>query len=673
MRASRNKSSHTPLLLVVAFLTVLGLAAGAFLLLDDDAPQQSEPAAVVSTPSTESAEPMELPAQPVASTGAIPIEVPDRETTGRTEAIFVAEAGTPVSNITGRVLDDDDQPIAGCEVRIFKGNALLLNVNLVGSRRILPMRALSAADGSFTLNAVPVGKDYVLVGEHEGFATSELLGLTVQPKRDLDQVVLRMNMGAVLSGMVVSAVGGGPISGARVELFDAIASVQLDPAERRPWKIVFTDNAGNYAFEHVSATSLKVRVQSATFESQSRMVSFALEAKAVDHTVNFALKEGRSLPGQVIDDLGRAVTGARIEATSLTKDYQGTAIANSDANGFFVLDGMGTDQHYQVRTVAKGYSNKMTPKVHIDDGNLLIEMERRLFVEGWVRDTQGVPIPSFTLTLMRSAQGRDPIFLNDVRSFSANDGHFVFDNLDPGHYTLEANAKGFAPHWSESFRVARTDEPAPQVSISLGPGGELTGTVYDSTGATVKGAVIKLHPNKYVESPVQGIFAALGQTQRQGIRTRSNPKGVFKISNIRSGTYQIACSHPGSAPIRLNDILIVDEASGSNPPITVVLPAGATIGGIAMDENTRVIPFCEVQITNKKTAYLDAVTTDSRGRFLFNNLAEGNYTLMLKPDRMNNETVNPLMKLMTAQRSMMEVFVTTGQSLTDVQIYLQAM
>ena len=117
-------------------------------------------------------------------------------------------------------------------------------------------------------------------------------------------------------------------------------------------------------------------------------------------------------------------------------------------------------------------------------------------------------------------------------------------------------------------------------------------------------------------------------------------------------------------------VLIIDDAVGTNPTLAVELPPGSTIAGLALDANSRVIPFCEIQITNKKSAFLDAATTDAQGRFNFDNLAEGTYTLMVKPNRIGSKPINPLMKLMYAQRSQRDVFVSAGQSVKDVELYL---
>ena len=180
----------------------------------------------------------------------------------------------------GRILNEKNEGVPDCKVTIYKGNPMLMSVNFAGSRQFLGIDATSGPDGSFEMSEVPIGRDYVLVGEHPDYAQTELMGLHLQAKRGPDRRHPAHGGWEQPSKGAVTSIHGGPIEGARVELFDAIATVQLPPEQRRPWKIVFTDINGDYAFDHVSATSLKVRVLAQDYESQSRMLSFALDARA---------------------------------------------------------------------------------------------------------------------------------------------------------------------------------------------------------------------------------------------------------------------------------------------------------------------------------------------------------------------------------------------------------
>ncbi|MDG2149336.1 MAG: carboxypeptidase-like regulatory domain-containing protein [Planctomycetota bacterium] len=667
MRSAKVKRTKA-LAPALGFASIAIVVLGAYWLLTSDDSRPLESSHVVQSIPDKGADPMVVPEVPVQGLQPKQMDIPATELSTSASKRYVAASDTPRRRISGRILNEKNEGVPDCKVTIYKGNPMLMSVNFAGSRQFLGIDATSGPDGSFEMSEVPIGRDYVLVGEHPDYAQTELMGLHLQAKRDLTGVILRMEGGATVEGAVTS-IHGGPIEGARVELFDAIATVQLPPEQRRPWKIVFTDINGDYAFDHVSATSLKVRVLAQDYESQSRMLSFALDARASDRTVDFELKDGMSLPGRVVDEQGRGIPNVRIEATSLTKDYQGTAIAQSDRSGTFLLDGMGDQNYYQLRATATGYSNKIEPKVHTDEGELLIQMEKRLLVEGQVVDHTGAPIRSYTLTLMRAAKNRDPLTLNDTRNFSSPDGRFVFDNLDPGDYALEARAKGLAPSWSESFAILRQDEPPQPLVITLGRGGTLRGSVRNSRGESVPGAVIRLNPNNYLNT-LHVIFSHLSDVKEPGFKTKTDENGAFVLSNIRAGVYQIAATDTGSAPVTVNDVSIVDDETGTNAPLNIKLPAGSAIAGLARDSNSQVIPFCEIQIHNKKSAFLGSATTDAFGRFNFDNLAEGTYTLMIKPDRIGSKHINPLMKLMYAQRSEREIFVAAGQTVSDVELYL---
>ena len=71
--------------------------------------------------------------------------------------------------------------------------------------------------------------------------------------------------------------------------YDNIVNAQRKLADQRPWKIVLTDAAGEFCFEHVSSTAYRVRASLPGFEAQSRAVSSAFEVKARDTQLLFQL------------------------------------------------------------------------------------------------------------------------------------------------------------------------------------------------------------------------------------------------------------------------------------------------------------------------------------------------------------------------------------------------
>lgn len=670
MRASKSSSSNLPVLLAL-FALVLVAAGGAMWMLmgDDDGPAREDALTSLTGLAEEGdgksmGDLQQAQPRPVDATA---ISVPTDTAQRPESAMLDVDDGTPRSHIEGLVVDPQGQPIQGALVRAFKGNPLI-NVSFPGSRQRLDTEATSGPDGRFLLERVPIGKDYVVTAEHPDYAPGEVGNLRLRADTPLLDITVRLTTGATVAGSVLTT-GEAPIADARVELYDSVANAQTRPADRRPWKVVFTEPDGTFEFTHVSASNLRVRVVAAGYESQVQMLSYALEARPKTENLVFKLDIGHLLTGRVIDDVGAPVQNARIEATSLTKTYQGNVVAFSDAGGHFALDGMG-EHFYQVRTTADGHSDQVRPKVHIDDGELLIEMTRRGGVEGWVRTADGSPVTQFTLTLMRAPPGRTPARMADHRDFRSSDGSFEFDNLDPGSFALEARAKGFAPSISETFTLSR-ESAAPTLTIQLTQGATLVGRVTDPQGQPLGGALVQVNPNDHVETPLLGIFQSLSPTNEVKIKRRTNQQGEYKLEHIMPGTYQIRVDHPEYAPRILNDVVLFDDSTGTNTPLELSMPPGASISGLALDSNRRPMPFTEVQLS-MTNGFMEAATTDRDGSFQFGNLSEGEYTLSVKPDRtMDGEKpLNPLMTLVYASKSRREVFVSQGQAIEGFELYL---
>jgi hypothetical protein len=656
----------------MAGLGILVLAVGgmAWVLAGGEAGAEPSPQApVAAAPAPEV--PAQLPAvdtnaQPARRVEPTPLaEVVSR--TGPAEPI-VARSGGPSGCIEGVAVDPAGIPIAGVHVSVYQGNALLSGA-FPGARQLLDVRGTTAEDGSFRLCEIPVGDAYVVVGEHDEFARSETANLRVGQDKPVSGVTLRMEAGSVVQG-TVTAEGGGPIAGARVELYDMLQSALLSnrPQEAEPWKVAFTDAAGRYAFTHISATTMRVRASAESYETQTQTSSQGLDFAARDLQMDFELASGRELPGRVVDENGSGIAGAHVEVNSLGKEPQSTASAESDASGWFRLDGLGMVP-YSLRATCRGYSDKTMPKVHVTAGQVQVVMEPRGRVEGFVADAAGEPVPGFTLHLMRSRANAEPHYLNNSRGFEDARGYFLFDDLDPGDYVLEARADGFADTRSDVFTVVRGETPSARLRIVMLKGGTLRGIVYDPEGRTVAGAQVSLNANNHVDSSISRIFKQIAPTDEREVVVRSGPDGRYVLEHVPAGTYQLRAEHAGFAPRVHNDVVVIDDGQGTNRAVDLALPPGAVIAGQAVDE-TGPLSFCKVQINRPEGGYMNAGTTDRDGFFSFGNLASGDYTVTVTPQRVAGEPVHPFIQLVYAKKSMKEVYVNEGQVLDGLLIRL---
>ena len=295
MRTSRGKSSKTLIWSVGAVLLVVAAGGTAWLLSDDGESPQATTAPTAAAPQPEP-EKVPLP-EPPADRPIENVELRALPGLARGEEgaqPLLASRG-PCGNIAGKVVDQHGQPVAATFINVYQGNALLPGP-FPGSMQLLDLQTKSGADGSFTISCVPAGASYVLVGEHENYAKSETPNLRVEPNQTLTGVSLVLTDGAVVRG-TVTATGGSPIAGARVELHDTMAQFAQKPEEVEPAAVVFTDAAGRYALTHVSSKFFRVRASAETYETLVQTGNAGFEPGPSDMVIDFELSPGRSLPG----------------------------------------------------------------------------------------------------------------------------------------------------------------------------------------------------------------------------------------------------------------------------------------------------------------------------------------------------------------------------------------
>ncbi|MFT7462818.1 MAG: protocatechuate 3,4-dioxygenase beta subunit [Pseudohongiellaceae bacterium] len=664
MRSSRSsKSSPLPILLGL-FAAVIIIAGGALLLLEDtETPELLPEGQVVQAEQQRETPTTIVAAAEPTDTDRSKIKVPQIQlSNGSALPMAVSDPGGPVGALAGIAVDPEGRPVSGAEVRLYKGSALT-NVSL--ARQPLPNFAVTDIDGKFSMEGVPVDRNYVVVGEHPDFALAEHTGIVVRDGQLSPGLRLAFGMGAVIQG-VVTSLAENPIAEARVELYDTVSDARLKPANRRPWKIVFTDAYGRFAFLHVSTISLKVRVEAVGFESQTHMLSSALQAGPSDQELSFRLATGQPLGGRVVDENGTGIPGVRLEANALKREYQGNSVAFSDDNGYFLLEGMSTEYPYQLRSEKEGFSTKTVPQVRVSDANVLVVMQSRGQVKGYVTNSSGAPITDFSVALMRARPGSDPQLMADLRHFTDSKGEFVFDNLEPGSYAFEGRSSDYASSQSEAVVVERGGHIV-EVRISMLEGATLRGTVFGTDGKPMHRALVSVNVNNFADSPILKIFAALAPSAEVKIRIRTNAKGRFQIKHIPPGIYQVSVKHPESALLIQNDVGL-DEAQILD--LELRLSTGATVSGRALNENRLPLAYTQVQI-NQKSGFADSVTTDQNGEYNFENLREGTYSLSVNPERINDKPVAPLVRLVYATRSKREISLRDGQILGGVDLYVE--
>jgi hypothetical protein len=222
-----------------------------------------------------------------------------------------------------------------------------------------------------------------------------------------------------------------------------------------------TDAQGRFRFEHLAGVSFSVWARAPGFGSAMR------ERAAPGEPVELYLPPLRSIGGEVVDEAGQPVPGARIHAVSRKVPLPYEAVAKVD--GSFVLPELGEGPFYVLAT-AKGFLPTVEPLVEAGPQTLRLRLEPARTLE--VRVTrQGAPVPA-TVRLKADHLSRES---------RAEGGVARFENLYPDELvvTAESGKLGAAP------RTLTLSERLTQVTLELEEAGTLLVTVVDEAGQPV--------------------------------------------------------------------------------------------------------------------------------------------------------------------------------------------
>ncbi len=220
-------------------------------------------------------------------------------------------------------------------------------------------------------------------------------------------------------------------------------------------------------------------------------------------------------------------------------------------------------------------------------------------VYGHVRQPGGTPLAGATVTLI------DPTGRQAGRSRTDPDGAYRIPAPGSGTYTLIAMANSHQPHAS----AVRIGGQPVELDVLLAGASRLTGTVRAAgTGVPLPGATVTL-------ADMRGEVVAAVQT---------GPGGLYLIEDLASGRYTLALSAPSCQPAALP----VTVADGQETTQDAELRSGARVEGTARSATGTPVPDARVTLLDSDGNVAGVATTGPDGSYSFENLAEGDYTVI---------------------------------------------
>ncbi|MFW0787896.1 carboxypeptidase-like regulatory domain-containing protein [Gordonia sp. CPCC 206044] len=224
-------------------------------------------------------------------------------------------------------------------------------------------------------------------------------------------------------------------------------------------------------------------------------------------------------------------------------------------------------------------------------------------IRGEVRRGDGTAIGEATITVI------DPSGRQAARSVAHPDGTFVVQASGGGHYVLVVSADGFEP---SALTITVGNSPV-DVDVVLSSMAALSGTVTTSaTGETVAKATVAVADHT-------------GQITATAV---TDADGRWEVAGLADGMYTVIVTAPGCDPVA-ETVTLSGTASAT---VDVVLRTAAELVGVITDGNTGTdgapVAHSQVALLNDSGEMAASALTDETGRYLFANLAPGDYTVI---------------------------------------------
>ncbi len=220
-------------------------------------------------------------------------------------------------------------------------------------------------------------------------------------------------------------------------------------------------------------------------------------------------------------------------------------------------------------------------------------------VQGYVRQPDGTALAGATVTLIDAAGGQA------ARASSGDDGWYQLSAPTAGTYTLIAMASSHQPRASA---VHAGDQPV-DLDVLLSGASRLTGTVRAAaTGAPLAGATVSL------ADPRGEVVAARS----------TDSHGQYVVPDLAPGRYTLALSAPGCQPAAMPVTVTDGDATSQDAE----LRAGAQVHGRARTAAGTPVPDARVMLLDSDGNVAGLATTEVDGSYSFENLPEGDYTVV---------------------------------------------
>lgn len=534
------------------------------------------------------------------------------------------QKGAPVS---GKVVSKDGSPVKDALVtyRAASRWGRGANPRLDGAK--------TDEKGVFHFKALPAGS-FRFIARHRDFAPggSDLVVLDGVTERR--EVEIRVDRGAVVSGVVVNAEGD-PVPWARV---------RVRRVGRGRWgraRQASTDKLGKFEITGLPREASNVIALHDT--ANSEMIEVDLQKQPQAENLTLELKVNGVIAGKVVDSKGEPIEGAQVTAFPEVEGRGGMRAAFrsmrmrgfsrelTDAGGRFELRGLEPGKYSINATrsgsAAGGFWSRMRRRWRrrgspgAEDTSVVastgaktvrIVLPKNGGIRGKITFSRGGKNPT-VYTVGVSRRSRTP--------FANADGSFELGDLPPGEYSLRIRGPDFNDKRVDGIKVTAGDI-ADAGTIQVDPGRTVSGKVTTTDGTVVPGATVMAGRRLFGDG-------SSTRARRGAKQDTTDENGEFQIRGLGPEDTQVVAEHPTmgrGTPIKL------PPGDGPVKGITLQLAAPAALEGTVADQGGKAVARAMV-VARSSSGSISVVRAGDDGKYRFDRLAPDTYQIIVARNR----------------------------------------
>ncbi len=528
------------------------------------------------------------------------------------------------SGISGRVVDKTGRPVAEATGRVRPDQGRR-GRDRSRIRRAFQDRSpdfTTGADGVFSASGLAPGADQRLIVSHPEYGSTTVGGLTLRAGEETKAVTVTLSRGPSLSGQVTD-LEDDPIAGVELALERSFQG------RRRAGQRVTgpgtdnskaqTDATGAFRFAGIAPGDYAL-VARAPGYAVTRLDPVRLGDN--EEPVLLRMPVGGTITGRVVRPDGSGAKDSfvmAVDGRQLGRGAFNDFGAQTADDGFFHLENLEAGVSYVVQVMGSTGPGPRVAGVVPPAEGIEIEVDGVGRIEGRVVDDAGAPLTEFDVgaeyedrrggRFSRGAGRRG----QDGR-VASEDGSFSIDELPVGRWAVVVRAEGYKEARVGGIEV-EMNRTAGGVEVRVSRGSVILGSVVDESGRSV------------IDASVSAL-AAGGNGRGSGPfgtpTARSDAEGAFELSGLAEGPYIVTARHADLADASE----IVDLGDGV-AQVTLRMSTGGVLAGTVVAQDQSPLPGAQVVLSTAGATRSggQGAVTDQTGRFQFDHLVEGRYTV----------------------------------------------